>query len=69
MFVFVMDKIEILNVLRSGPPKVALVLHGFFLISAHFGQMRNMGLDGCSFSQFSFLSFPIIPIRGVCRSD
>ena len=29
-FDFVMDKIEILNVLHSGPPKVALTLYGFF---------------------------------------
>ena len=32
-----MDKIEILNVLHSGPPKVALTLYGFFIISVQFG--------------------------------
>ena len=36
-FDFVMDKIEILNVLHSGPPKVALTLYGFFIISVQFG--------------------------------
>ena len=36
-FDFVMDKIEILNVLQSGPPKVAFVVYSFFIISVQFG--------------------------------
>ena len=62
-FDFVMDKIEILNFLQSGPPKVALILYSFFIIFFQFGQMRKVDLDRCSFLRSSPLFFPIIPIK------
>ena len=53
MFILLIDKIEILDVISDGSSKVARFLLSFLLISSQFGQMRKVGSDKCSFNHSS----------------